>query len=104
MMPADEVYAVVYDKDLSKSGFPQQSSVTSSLEPASARPPSPSVAISRDFMFTYSAGSKSWSNWSLKDSPGLLRVRNVPIIHAQPMFFNSSSSRLDVSIIPVEVE
>ena len=35
MLPADEVY----DKDLLKSGFPQQSSVTSSLEPASARLP-----------------------------------------------------------------
>ena len=34
-MPADEVY----EKDLLESGFPQQSSVTSSLEPASARPP-----------------------------------------------------------------
>ena len=35
VLPADEVY----EKDLLKSGFPQQSSVTSSSEPAGARPP-----------------------------------------------------------------
>ena len=34
-LPADDVY----EKDLLKSGFPQQSSVTSSSEPAGARPP-----------------------------------------------------------------
>ena len=39
VLPADEVY----EKDLLKSGFPQQSSVTSSSEPAGARPPSLAV-------------------------------------------------------------
>ena len=47
VLPADEVY----EKDLLKSGFSQQSSVTSSSEPAGARPPLQAIFQSQGKMY-----------------------------------------------------